>query len=89
MAGDTELTSTSYIQHHLTNLTFGQTENGWGFAHTAQEASEMGFMAVNVDSLAWSVGLGLLFAFLFRLAASRTTSGVPVGFQNFIEMMVD
>ena len=89
MAGDTELTSTSYIQHHLTNLTFGKTENGWGFAHSGQEAAQMGFMSVNVDSLGWSIGLGLIFAFIFRYAAIRATSGVPGGFQNFIEMMVE
>ncbi|MGD8615948.1 MAG: F0F1 ATP synthase subunit A, partial [Gammaproteobacteria bacterium] len=33
-----------YIKHHLTNLTFGQHPDGhWGFAHSAQEAAEMGF----------------------------------------------
>ena len=39
-----EQTASGYIQHHLQNLTFGQLPNGdWGFAHTAQEAKEMGF----------------------------------------------
>ena len=89
MASGVEITSTSYIQHHLTNLTFGQTDHGWGFAHSAQEAAEMGFMAVNVDSLGWSIFLGLVFCILFRFAANRATSGVPTGMQNFIEMMVE
>jgi F-type H+-transporting ATPase subunit a len=89
MAGDTQEAGTGYIQHHLTNLTYGQTEHGWGFAHNAQEAAEMGFMSVNVDSLGWSIALALVFAFLFRLGAKRATSGVPTGMQNFIEMMVE
>jgi F-type H+-transporting ATPase subunit a len=89
MAGDTQQTGSEYIQHHLTNLTFGQTDHGWGFAHNAQEAAEMGFMAVNVDSLGWSIGLGLVFALLFRFAAKRATTGVPTGLQNFVEMMVE
>ncbi|HEB27255.1 MAG TPA: F0F1 ATP synthase subunit A [Porticoccus sp.] len=89
MAGDTQQTGSEYIQHHLTNLTYGQTEDGWGFAHNAQEAAEMGFMSVNVDSLGWSIALALVFSFLFRLGAKRATSGVPTGMQNFIEMMVE
>jgi len=90
MAGDTELTSTGYIEHHLTNLTFGQKGEGvWGFASNGQEAADMGFMAIHVDSLGWSIGLAIIFSLLFRIAAVRATSGVPTGFQNFIEMMVE
>jgi len=89
MAGDTQQTGTEYIQHHLTNLTFGHTEHGWGFAHSAAEAKEMGFMAINVDSLGWSIGLGLVFALLFRWAAKRATTGIPTGLQNFVELMVE
>ncbi len=41
-----ELTSSEYIKHHLQNLTFGKFPDGhWGFAHTSQEAADMGFMA--------------------------------------------
>ncbi|WP_094078661.1 F0F1 ATP synthase subunit A [Perlucidibaca aquatica] len=86
MAGN----STEYIKHHLTNLTYGNhPENGWGFAHTAQEAAEMGFNAIHVDTMGWSIFLGLVFCFLFRLAAVRATSGVPGGLQNLVEVVVD
>ncbi len=79
-----------YIQHHLTNLTYGRFPDGtWGFAHNAEEAASMGFMSINVDSMGWSIGLGLIFAFLFRRAAATATSGVPGGWQNFVEMIVD
>ncbi len=86
MAGTTE----EYIQHHLTNLTYGQLPDGtWGFAHSAVEAGQMGFWSINVDSMAWSIGLGLVFAFLFRKAAVLATSGVPGGLQNAVEMIFE
>lgn len=83
-------TTAEYIQHHLTNLTFGQLPDGsWGFAHSAEEAAAMGFWSFHVDSLGWSIGLGLIFIFIFRKAATSATAGVPGGLQNFVEMVVD
>ncbi len=88
-AGETQ-TSIEYIRHHLTNLTYGQHPDGtWGFAHSAAEAQAMGFMAIHVDSMLWSIGLGLIFLYLFRRAAKRATPGVPGGLQNFVEIIVD
>jgi F-type H+-transporting ATPase subunit a len=85
-----EQTASGYIQHHLQNLTFGQLPNGdWGFAHTAQEAKEMGFWAFHVDTLGWSVLLGVVFILLFRMAAKRATSGQPGGLQNFVEVLIE
>ena len=79
-----------YIRHHLTNLTYGQYPDGtWGIAHSAEEAQAMGFWSVHVDSMAWSIGLGLVFLCLFRRAARRATAGVPGGLQNFVEIIVD
>jgi F-type H+-transporting ATPase subunit a len=49
----------------------------------------MGFMAIHVDSMAWSIGLGLLFCLLFRAAAKRATTGVPSGMLNFVELVVE
>ena len=89
MAGET-LTTSGYIQHHLTNLTYGyHPENGWSFAHGAQEASEMGFMAIHVDTMAWSLGLGILFCWLFRVGANAAHSGVPTGVLNLVELMIE
>jgi len=89
MAGDT-LTSSEYIKHHLTNLTFGQhPEHGWGFAHSMEEAKEMGFWAINVDTMFWSIGLAVLFLYFFSKAAKSATTGVPNGLQNFVEWIVD
>jgi F-type H+-transporting ATPase subunit a len=89
MAGDT-LTTTEYIKHHLTNLTFGQHPDGhWGFAHSAAEAKAMGFWAIHVDTMFWSIALGALFLFFFRKAAKTATSGVPGGLQNFVEWIIE
>jgi F-type H+-transporting ATPase subunit a len=89
MAGDT-LTSSEYIKHHLTNLTWGQHPDGsWGMAHSAQEAKEMGFWAFHVDTLGFSIVLGALFIFIFSKAAKRATSGVPGSLQNFVEWVVE
>lgn len=89
MAGNNP-TPTEYIQHHLQNLTFGlHPDNGWSIAHSAQEASDMGFWAVHLDTLGWSIGLGLLFIWLFKKAADTATTGVPGALQNFVELMVE
>ena len=45
-----------YSSHHIQNLTFGQHADGsWGFAHSAKEAAEMGFIAINADTMFWSL----------------------------------
>ena len=90
MAGET-LTTTDYIQHHLTNLTYGlNPETGeWEFAASASEAAAMGFWSINVDSMAWSIGLGAIFLFLFIKVGRSATSGQPGQFQNFIEMIIE
>ena len=83
-------TSGEYIKHHLQNLTFGQHPDGtWGVAHSAEEAKEMGFWAINLDSMGFAIGLGLLFLLLFRAAAKKATAGVPGGLQNFVEWVVE
>ncbi len=85
-----ELTASGYIKHHLTNLTFGQHPDGhWGIAHGAAEASEMGFWAIHVDTMLWSIVLGLTFAFFFSRAAKSATAGTPGGLQNFVEWVIE
>jgi len=90
MASET-ITSAEYIKHHLTNWTYGlNPETGeWGFAHTADEAAKMGFNAIHVDTMFWSISLGLIFLWLFRKAASNASTGVPSGVVNFCEWIVE
>ena len=84
------LTSAEYIHHHLQNLTFGRLEDGsWGIAHGAAEAKAMGFWAVHLDTLGFSIALGLIFLYFFRKAARQATAGVPGGWQNFVEWTVE
>ena len=85
-----ELTSTGYIKHHLQNWTYGNhPENGWSFASTAEEAKEMGFWAINVDTMFWSIALGILFLWAFRKAAKTATADTPGGWQNFVEWVAE
>ena len=71
MATAGELTSGEYIQHHLTNLTFGPMADGWGIAHSAEDVAEMGFWAMHLDSMFWSFALGALFCWFFARMAKR------------------
>ncbi|GHA14156.1 ATP synthase subunit a [Arenicella chitinivorans] len=85
-SGNGELTGAGYIKHHLTNLTFGQHPDGtWGFAHSAAEAKEMGFMAIHVDSMLWSIALGLLFLLVFRSFAKSFKKENPGKAQVAVE----
>ncbi|MDH3900033.1 MAG: F0F1 ATP synthase subunit A [Gammaproteobacteria bacterium] len=84
------LTTSGYIKHHLVNLTFGQHPDGhWGLAHTAAEAKAMGFWAIHVDTMFWSILLGALFLWLFSKVARNATAGTPGGMQNFVEWLVE
>lgn len=89
MAGSNQ-TATEYIQHHLQNLTFGNhPENGWSMATTATQAQEMGFWAIHLDTMAWSLVMGFLFIWLFRKVGKVATSGVPGRLQCAIEMIFE
>lgn len=83
-------TSAEYIEHHLLNLTYGQHADGhWGFAHSLEDVADMGFWAINVDSMLFSIGLGALFLWGFRKAASSATTDVPGAWQNFVEWVIE
>jgi len=86
MAAGEEITLTSHIQHHLTNAKMCSTDAGLAFNKACSDA---GFWTWHIDTLAWSIGLGLLFLAIFRSAATKATTGVPGKFQCFIEMVVE
>jgi F-type H+-transporting ATPase subunit a len=74
----------------LTNLTYGRFPNGdWGFARGQEDINSMGFWAINVDTMFWSVSLGLIFLAVFSWAAKKAKPGVPGGLQNFCEYAVE
>lgn len=68
------LTSGSYIMHHLQNLQVGDVNSFWH---------------INLDSLIFSVGLGILFLWIFRSVAKKATTGVPGKLQCLVEMTVE
>ena len=93
MAGENPASTTEYIQHHLQNLVYGKLPEGferhtdtgteilmadtWTMAHGASEAAAMGFWAIHVDSMIWSIGLGLVFCWMFWRAAKKASTGIP------------
>ncbi|MEJ2060044.1 MAG: F0F1 ATP synthase subunit A [Gammaproteobacteria bacterium] len=84
------ITSGEYIHHHMTFMTFGKFPDGhWGLAHSAEQAKEMGFWAFHLDSLGWTLVLGLIFVFMFGAVARKATTGIPGGLQNFVEWIVE
>ena len=83
-------TSAEYIKHHLQNLTYGHLPDGtWGIAHTPEEAKEMGFWALNLDTFFMSLLLGAVFLFVFHRAAKSISTGAPSGLQNFCEWAIE
>jgi F-type H+-transporting ATPase subunit a len=75
MAATGELTPTSYIQHHLHNLT--------------TQVGEGGFFTLHLDTLITSVLIGLLMVVLFWLGTRKATAGVPGKWQAFVEIMLE
>jgi len=100
-AGETQ-TISEYIVHHLTNLTYGKLPGGyhrhdgstvpdggvWTMAHGGEEATAMGFNAIHVDSMIWSIGLGIVFCWMFRSVAKKASADTPSGLVNALEMIV-
>lgn len=75
MSAGSELTPTTYIQHHLTFLT------------TATEAG--GFWRVNVDTVVTSIILGIFAFGLMWMVTRKATTGVPSKTQAFVELLID
>ncbi len=48
-----------------------------------------GFWSVHLDTLFFSIGLGIFFCWLFHKAAKSATHEVPGDLQNFVEIMVE
>src|SRR5690606_18226855 len=83
-------TGGEYVQHHLGFLTYGKKADGtWGIAHTEQEAADMGFWSIHLDTMGISVVLGMLFLGVFLKVSRKATSGVPGGLQNVIELIFE
>lgn len=98
MASGFETTAEDYIAHHLVNATFGRFPEGheragqWGFASSGSEAESMGFWALHVDSIGWSIGLAIFFMWFFRrvaVSAAENPAAIPTGMRNVVEVLVE
>src|SRR5215467_6174225 len=82
-------TGGEYIQHHLTNLQVCRVDHHWVWNSAAEPAVCKGnFWTINVDSMAWSIVLGLVFCVLFRRVAKTFTTGRPGKLQAMVEVVV-
>ena len=78
-------TSGEYIRHHLQNLQLCKDEAGeWVWNQCAGN-----LMTVNVDSMFFSVLLGVVFIWVFGKAARTATSGTPGKLQAFVEIIME
>ena len=74
-------TSGEYIQHHLQHL---QTNFS---LESVKQSSIVDFSLFNLDSLIYSVLLGVIGCFFLWRAARKATSGVPGRFQAAVEIL--
>jgi F-type H+-transporting ATPase subunit a len=87
-AGAHEETASEYIQHHLTNLQVCERDGHWVWNDCAT-TSMLDWTTINVDSMAFSVILGMVFILLFRSVAKKATSGRPGKLQAFLEIVIE
>ena len=92
------MTTESYINHHLTNLTCGKVgvDEDAGIYNSfwtcdPYMVDKMGFWAFHVDSLFWSILLGAVFIGVFKMAMPKdmNSNSAPSGIQNFVEMCIE
>jgi F-type H+-transporting ATPase subunit a len=70
-------TASEYIVHHLGHLS------------TRHQEKIVDFSIINMDTLFWSVAMGILGCLIMYMAARRATPGVPGRLQAFVEMVVE
>ncbi|HGD7419268.1 TPA: F0F1 ATP synthase subunit A [Escherichia coli] len=78
------MTPQDYIGQHLNNLQLDLRTFSLVDPHNPPAT----FWTINIDSMFFSVVLGLLFLVLFRSVAKKATSGVPGKFQTAIELVI-
>jgi len=82
----TYATTQDYINHHLTNARMCTDDQGIAFNYACDNA---GFWVWHIDTIGWSVGIGILFLYLFWRVGKKATTGVPSKTQALVEMVVE
>lgn len=70
-------TASEYIIHHLTHFS------------TVHQTKIVDFSVINMDTLFWSIAVGVIGSAVMWMVARRATSGVPGRFQGFVELIVE
>ncbi len=70
-------TASEYIIHHLGHLS------------SRHQDKIIDFSIINMDTIFWSVAMGIIGCALMWMAARRATSGVPGRFQAAVEIIVE
>src|SRR3982751_1792604 len=70
-------TAGEYIQHHLTHL------------RSHEQNGIIDFSVINLDTVFWSILMGVLGLWLLRSVAKRATSGVPGRMQAAVEIVLE
>jgi F-type H+-transporting ATPase subunit a len=76
-------TASEYIEHHLSNLTVCRDNGAWVWNHC-----EGNFWALNVDSMFFSILLGVVFLGLFGKVAKQASADKPGKLQAAVELIV-
>ncbi len=70
-------TASEYIVHHLGHLS------------TQHQGKIIDFSIINMDTVFWSLMMGVLGSLLMYLVARKATAGVPGRLQAFVELVVE
>ena len=70
-------TASEYIRHHLGHLSTGH-QNG-----------PVDFSVINLDTVFWSIAMGIVGSLILWSAARKATAGVPGRFQAAVEMLFE
>ncbi|MDO9602146.1 MAG: F0F1 ATP synthase subunit A, partial [Rhodocyclaceae bacterium] len=68
-------TASEYVSHHLGHLT------------NVKQTSLVDWSVIHLDTMFYSIALGLLAVFVMARAAKKATSGVPGRFQAAVEIL--
>jgi F-type H+-transporting ATPase subunit a len=70
-------TASEYIRHHLTHF------------QSSPQHGVIDFHVINMDTIFWSITMGVIGLFVMWLAARKATSGVPGRFQSAVEVLIE
>jgi F-type H+-transporting ATPase subunit a len=78
---ETATTPSEYIVHHLSHLT--------KLGSDAKQTAIIDFTVFNLDTIFWSIAMGVVGLAFMTWAARKASSGVPGRFQAAVEMLVE